>query len=97
MVTTTLTIVEFLTVRLDEEAADIDGNPYDARYRDLEFGYADITAKRAIVEFMRSEDAVGSGLTDAEGIARSLRAIAVLRWLASVYADHPDYRQEWKP
>jgi hypothetical protein len=55
----------------------------------------DIAAKRAIVDFMRSEDAAGSGLTDAEGIARSLRAIAVLRHLASPYADHPDYQQEW--
>ena len=57
---------------------------------------ADLAAKRRIVEFMLGEDQAGSGQTNVEGVARSLRAITVLRWLALPYADHPDYREEWR-
>jgi len=101
-----VTIVEFLTARLDED---------EAYYRDeFYIGYldlrdkmsADIAAKRAIVA--RHEGAVRS-LAAIEAVdGFSLNAHAVVRavhdstlgavhHLASVYADHPDYNPEWRP
>lgn len=50
---------------------------------------ADVAAKRAIV------DAVLPYSTG--GQSQSCREDMVLLYLAAVYADHPDYRQEWKP
>ncbi len=46
---------------------------------------AECEAKRQIVE-----DATGQHTSSVEGYA-------IMRILATVYADHPDYREEWKP
>lgn len=56
----------------------------------------DISAKRRIVD---SADAAPYGSGDAENVEAgwSDHSDLVLRLLAVVYDDHPDYRQEWKP
>jgi len=125
-----MTIVEFLTARLDEreywctpragERSHWIGphdSECDALVRD---GYgdrgelpcscgeparvlADIAAKRAILELLDELLIVspsGHG-NDQIQINAALELAAerakVMRLLASVYADHPDYREEWKP
>lgn len=90
---TTPTITEFLLARIaeDESAADRvefrpyvgDGVPQSLTDRVL----AECEAKRRIVEVARYAPEGAGGW----GFRRTLRA------LASVYADHPDYRDEWRP
>lgn len=85
-----MTIVEFIAARLDEAEADIDCDPYDARYRDLEFGLADIAAKRALLEHaVYQEKYTCTDCVDDGSVIFSA--------LASMYSDHPDYRSEWRP
>lgn len=100
-------IVEFLTARLDDDAASLDEpdpdfddwalnrSPdynegalvwYDRRLR------ADIAAKRVIVE-VAGGYTCGWPATDNDA---DREMAEILRALASVYADHPDYQQEWK-
>jgi len=113
-----VTIVEFLTARLDEaeRPARLEKQLADDFFGDAEFTVeyqwarmtkhtngsygssfskgapspefilADIAAKRAIVEVTERWMAAGYPTLDVQ-----------LRILASVYSDHPDYRQEWKP
>lgn len=52
----------------------------------------DAAAKRRIVELAATTGPDGSG----NDLARA-EMTAVLRLLAAPYADHPDYRTEWKP
>lgn len=100
-------LTEFLLARFDEEAANAewihDSSEDDLRL--LEFYgqctcgrparvLAEVAAKRRIVQLHVSGEAwcdhcAGPG--DIDDSCPTLRA------LASVYADHPDYRQEWKP
>lgn len=61
---------------------------------------ADIAAKRRVVDYMRRQilDATEYYATDAkEATLSATCANSALRALASVYSDHPDYREEWKP
>jgi len=89
-------IVEFLTARLDEAEADIESDPYDAQYRDLRFGLADIAAKRAIVERHRKFPADEALRMQTMGCrCYGGWPCDTLRYLASVYSDHPDYNPEW--
>jgi hypothetical protein len=48
----------------------------------------DVEAKRRIMTFADRRPELGEGRYVGEG---------VIRLLASVYADHPDYREEWRP
>lgn len=96
-----MTIVEFLTARLDEDEADLDNEPYDACYRDLRFGAADIAAKRRILErwqyrWQEAGDATEQRMhsmfaSQATGLGNAVYL------LAEVYSNHPDYREEWRP
>jgi len=143
--TATMTIVEFLTARLDEQGQAVLGLENDlalaingsygsgakSDYRwawyglGLVFGpihdgwrtempevkarvLADIAAKRAIVEWCGERDQIWAGtvaddpelpkVSDfAPGHLKNPADSVVLRHLAAVYADHPDYQQEWKP
>lgn len=108
-----MTIVEFLLARLadDEAQANIDGSAamtgyawkgysqdaYDELQRTTLKAakrlHAECQAKRAIIE------SVARGLrydiACQEGHAAHFDA--VLEHLAAVYADHPDYQEEWRP
>ena len=65
---------------------DAQGHPiYAARSKVL----AECEAKRRIVEL--------AGDAAAEGYAPSAYMRDALRAIALPYADHPDYREEWKP
>lgn len=59
---------------------------------------AECKAKREIVLQQRESQisAEGDDLAPwAEGMAYA--GVLAMRYLATVYADHPDYREEWKP
>lgn len=117
-----MTLVEFLTARVEEDAAWM-GCPGDGEYR----GCGDcsdrmdreVAAKRAIVAHVLTwkhtvvedcwytcpaateERDGGTNCNDAAGdecdCGTGVRRGEVLRRLASVYADHPSYREEWRP
>lgn len=63
----------------------------------------EVEAKRRIVEQWATHEALDRETFEAEGEhARSLVSLRAAYWdacrdLASVYADHPDYREEWRP
>ena len=96
-----LTLTEFLLARIaeDEQAAERGGtHPDPATFARDNHGYlwvqparvlAECEAKRRIVEL------VGGG----SSIHRpgDCQDCDVMRLLALPYADHPDYREEWKP
>ena len=90
-------LTDFLHERYDEEEALVAATlaqRVPGRFilrRDPSYTRADLDSKRRIVdEFVR----VDSGSADHElGYGLSV-AVALL---AAVYADHPDYREEWRP
>lgn len=93
---------EFLRARLDEDAAEIGRDEYDSGTCDYLPGVhvnprrarADVEAKRLIVVHHD-----GPCCLKAPGQLYDSRTdpCLTLRYLAAVYAEHPDYRQEWKP
>jgi hypothetical protein len=57
---------------------------------------ADVAAKRAIMDALVEADREAGNLISPEGAyANGLEA--AVRRLADAYADHPDYREEWRP
>ncbi|WP_225794772.1 DUF6221 family protein [Streptomyces aculeolatus] len=64
-------------------------------YRDVAFGLADIDAKRRIADLHQADDEKA----EAPICTTCLYAppCETLRALALPYADHPDYREEWRP
>jgi hypothetical protein len=89
-----MTLTEFLLARIAEDEADwsvvasrdvvqmLHGKPLAPRM------LAECEAKRRIVEHL-------GWIVDNEG--RNIVERNVLRLLALPYADHPDYREEWRP
>jgi hypothetical protein len=75
-------LTEFLLARIAEDERRYDGDRSDYGYG-WQHMLAECGAKRRIVEMM--------------GRVVDEFANEVLYALASVYADHPDYREEWKP
>ena len=107
-----MTLVEFLTARLDEDEAaatrhldDASGagwGDYPARV------LREVAAKRAILaehsptsypydDEVGDESCTGCGLGGDEEYRETINTCPTLRALASVYSDHPDYREEWRP
>jgi Family of unknown function (DUF6221) len=80
------TLTGFLLARLAEDQAQAERFPNWPIQRVLD----DIAAKRRIVEESRDYSPELSSGDNGEWAFD-----IVLRLLASVYADHPDYRQEW--
>lgn len=87
--------MRFLAARLAEDEAE----PFDP-YGNPARVIADLAAKRAIIA-LHADDYTDTGDidTDAEICVRCQEAwpCETLRLFASVYSDHADYRQEWKP
>lgn len=78
----------------------VKGSRYDLAVRmGPERVLAECQAKRAIVEDYRSQQEwIDADLDAGEGGKGRLYCYRdVVRALAAVYADHPDYQQEWKP
>ena len=92
-----MTIEEFLTARLDEEAAGWSGQAWQEREgvtkplfhfgRSLAgFLLADVEAKRSIIKYMK---------TRRERQQFTTSDLNVLCMLASPYCDHSDWREDW--
>jgi hypothetical protein len=93
-------IVEFLRARLEEDVRSAEATrkagdmlegmtgvrPEMPGY-DFERMLREAEAKRRIMELAEIDDIGTYGSNGG----------AILQWLAAVYSDHPDYRQEWKP
>jgi hypothetical protein len=92
-------IVAFLRARLDELEAWADGSIQGAEIQGWhdEHGFwllGDVEAKRRIIDKCDEENSgaeIGVGISPEQWLAQQ-----VMRLLALPYADHPDYRQEWK-
>lgn len=81
-----MNVVDFLTARIDEDEAIIDG-----RWQAEEIGYPMDDETREWVSRLQSEVAAKRRLMEAlPEIGPATRSF-VLRALASVYAGHPDY------
>jgi Family of unknown function (DUF6221) len=103
-----MTLTEFLLARITKDEADTQkiadpGNqfPIDLIWNGSEYVgllvsparvLAECKAKRAIVG--RHQQYEGNGICEE---CRHYDPCDTLRFLAAVYADHPDYREEWKP
>lgn len=90
-------LVRFWTDRLDEEEAGIRDCLLSGEPNVSECDLDDVTAKR---ELAQKYDEVADNDGDepyeyAFGYANALGE--AVRLLAAVYADHPDYRTEWRP
>lgn len=101
-----VTITEFLTARYDEDDQAIDRQAGYAEEWTVAFSsgrlLVDLQAKRRIVELARKDLADADASPDdvirrAFNRGAAYHAHNVLLHLAAVYADHPDYREEWKP
>ncbi|MGW4484316.1 DUF6221 family protein [Amycolatopsis sp. NPDC004368] len=59
---------------------------------------AEVAAKRQIIDAaVRADEAGDAALQTAGEYARAQALSDVLDWLALPFADHPDYREEWRP
>jgi hypothetical protein len=105
----TMTLTEFLLARIAEDAAEASFwyRVWD-RVREEEESLvnrvlAECEAKRQIVEEWPDNDGcdlAGSAYGDhamLEAAGEKAMHARVLRHLAAIYADHHDYREEWKP
>jgi hypothetical protein len=102
-----LTLVEFLTARLDEDEAAVWPLGTDESGRtmyadaDSERVLRDVEAMRRIVAYFAEEIAEATPqrrqrMTDME-FGRLLDAERTLGHLATIWADHEDYREGWAP
>jgi hypothetical protein len=107
------TLVAFLKARLDEDEAAAKawlpfGNP-DAAARDHVARYdpgrvlAEVDAKREVIRLYEDTIATIEMLKSHGWQSTSAHEVAaesylnVIRAHAAAYADHPDYRDEWRP
>jgi hypothetical protein len=91
MTTQTLTVTEFVLARIAEDEADADGIDRYRIYDDARWNPARVLAQcaamRKIVERCAQVDYAMPSTHLAHGLIAEL---------ASIWADHPDFRQEWR-
>ena len=92
-------IEPFLLARIAEDADEIDRSRisespdwWEPAQWNLARALAEVQSKRAIVRWAQSWP-----LRPASAGAGVDAGNTVMRLLAAVYADHPDYREEWRP
>lgn len=87
-----MTLTEFLLARIAEDEADARGDTLGAVIPQDCWGpdrvLAECEAKRRIVDACQNVEQVH---------AAEFLADRMLAFLALPYADHPDYREEWRP
>jgi hypothetical protein len=99
-------LVAFLRARLDEDISGNDVGMVGRTRKDWNARWvAEVTAKRRIVELHKSTagmNTYGARVVACDSCGASDEypvrfPCPTLRLLALPYADHPDYREEWKP
>lgn len=88
-------LTEFLLARIAEDEASLPEG-FDCWYPPERYA-AECEAKRRIVEDFEILHADYGVTHDPSTEARRFQALIAAARLASVYADHPDYREEWTP
>lgn len=89
------TLTEFLLARITEDEEGLCHCCDDGLGTQIGFARAELDAKRRIVE--DCADAWGSQLHAEWGQVMRGGLDRACRLMAAPYADHPDYREEWKP
>ncbi|WP_063817094.1 DUF6221 family protein [Streptomyces hygroscopicus] len=87
------TVVDYLddgVVAVTPENADADGVGQHIARHDPARVLAEVDAKRRILHWHLDEECCSVCLDDVEGCP-------LFRALAAPYADHPDYREAWRP
>lgn len=82
-------LTDFLIARIAEDEASIDRR--DQTWESVTRDTAEVEAKRRIVERL------GWWLDDPNPDPDPIGILFIAQQMASVYADHPDYRDEWRP
>lgn len=92
-------LVEFLTARLDEDEPDCrTGIASESYLSDFaERLLREVKAKRQILERLYPEIKNCDELIEGEWNSNPYNADTLLELLALPYADHPDFRDEWRP
>jgi Family of unknown function (DUF6221) len=102
-----MSIIEFLEARITEDEAGLKAVPFAAQqWDDFDFGGTDDYLRftmgygRAVAEcaVRRAIIAEHSSVDPCDAHDATFKTITcnTLRALAAVYADHPDYQQEWE-
>lgn len=103
MTTATLTLADFLLARIAEDEASIDEmvRGGDPSWWSADRMLYECEAKRRIVEgrtgIPHPSDGCDGSCDGPNDHWHLVYEWDVLRALAAVYADHPDYREAWKP
>lgn len=91
-------LVEFLTARLNEEAADIRGGIAAGESNISALDLLDVQAKQSIVDaYALVADMDTSDPEPEFAYGRAVGLGEAVRLLAVRYADHPDYDEAWRP
>lgn len=92
-------LIAFLKARLDDRERSIKARLY--QYPDPEVALAEVGVQRKLIDQAEREiNGAPSRAYDHESEVERTRAALwgeVLLLLALPYADHPDYREEWRP
>lgn len=92
-------LVEFLRARLDEDEQPCEGvGEYSDCYMFSERRLRDVEAKRQIVTAYADALSIQNGFAEVPREVGTREALELAcKALALPYADHPDYRPEWRP
>lgn len=106
----TVSLTDFLLARLAEEEADLPSEVAESHYQTwhaADWYRANVVAKRAIAEEHGElcwsqptgwcRTCAENEWPDYDGAPKVPWPCPTLRSLAAIYADHPDYRKEWRP
>lgn len=91
-----MTLVEFLTARLDEDEAKAHRARVEGEQWPSARVLADVDAKRRIVDSYRWQIDNADRPFASERIGEARIAEHHVKLLALSYADNPDFREEWK-
>jgi hypothetical protein len=99
-----MTLTDFLLARIAEDEASIRADLVGRDYPDPLRSFVECDVKRRVMELHRPHDSdpdycVTCSAWEACGCmgGRPLHPCPTIKALALPYADHPDYRAEWKP
>jgi hypothetical protein len=88
-------LTEFLLARIAEDERDF-RESYDPDPWGFDRVLAECEAKRQIVEDWQERHALTAQYRTEQAAGQELGALTAMCRIAAIYADHPDYRQEWR-
>jgi hypothetical protein len=98
--TSTLTVTEFVLARIKEDEAaarvDLDGDAWGNPYSEGTGIELTFTAERVLAQCAAMRKIVEHCVEQAHYTDTPPDAVFTIRALASIWADHPDWREEWR-